>query len=218
MHPALFAQAVGKLVTEDLGTSNSSRNFSSHRAFFVKDRVSNESFIVDTGSSCSIWPLRLTSDKPKKSAINLHAVNLSPIKTYGQVSLHLDLNLRRDFRWVFVIADLPCPILGADFLNHFHLLVDVRRQRLVDDSMSLFTPTQITTNAVFSPSFFVATAGDQFRSLLVSFPELVDPTLKSVKVTHSTYITTSGPLVFSRPQRLDPDRLKKTRSELEHML
>ncbi|XP_029635005.1 uncharacterized protein LOC115210542 [Octopus sinensis] len=41
------------------------RNFSSHRAFFVKDRVFNESLMVDTGSSCSIWPLRLTSDKQK---------------------------------------------------------------------------------------------------------------------------------------------------------
>ncbi|XP_014788566.1 uncharacterized protein LOC106882408 [Octopus bimaculoides] len=202
MHPALFVQAVGKLVMEDLGTSNSSHNFSSHHAFFVKDCASNKSFMVDTGFSCSIWPLCLTSDKPKKSAINLHTVNLSLIKTYGQVSLNPDLNLQRDFRWVFVIADLPYPILGVDFLNHFHLLVDVRQQSLMDDSTSLFTPAQVTTKAVFSPSFFVTTAGDQFHSLSASFPEVVDLTFKSVKVTHLTrhYITTSGPAVFLRPQ------------------
>ena len=47
--------------------------------FFVRDHVSNKSFMVDTGSSCSIWPLRLVSNKPKKSCISLHVVNLSII-------------------------------------------------------------------------------------------------------------------------------------------
>ena len=63
--------------------------------------------MVDTGSSCSIWPLRLVSNKPKKSCISLHAVNLSTIDTYGQVSLTLNFNLHRNFHWVFIIADLP---------------------------------------------------------------------------------------------------------------
>ena len=116
--------------------------------------MSNKSFIVDTGSSCSIWPLCLVSNKPKKSCISLHAVNLSTIDTYGQLSLTLNLSLRRNFRWVFIIADLPYPILGADFLNHFNLLVDVRRQKLADNSTSLSTPARSTTNALLSPKFF----------------------------------------------------------------
>ena len=93
--------------------------------FFVTDRVSNKSFMVDTGSACSIWPLCLVSDKLKKSDISLHAVNLSTIDTYGQISLTLNFGLRRNFLWIFIIADLPYPILGADFMDNFNLLVDV---------------------------------------------------------------------------------------------
>ncbi|XP_014788756.1 uncharacterized protein LOC106882553 [Octopus bimaculoides] len=153
--------------------------------------------MVDTGSSCSIWPLSFATDKPKCSEITLHAVNWSPIATYSQVSLHIDINLHRDFRWIFVISDLPHPILGADFLNNFNLLV--RRQRLVDGSVSFSTPAKATTNAVLSPSFFVATAGDAFHSHLASFPELVDQRYQTAKPTHSTlhYITTTGSPVFS---------------------
>ncbi|XP_014768969.1 uncharacterized protein LOC106868296 [Octopus bimaculoides] len=157
--------------------------------------------MVDTGSSCSIWPLRLTADGPKRSAIVLHAIDSSSIATFDQISLRLDINLCRDFQWVFVVAEIPHPILGADFLDNFNLLIDVRRQRLVDGSMSLSTSAKTTTNAVLSSSFFVATAGDAFHSLLASFPELVDQTFHSTKPTHLTlhYITTTGPPVFSRP-------------------
>ncbi|GFW03176.1 hypothetical protein TNCV_157961 [Trichonephila clavipes] len=35
--------------------------------------------------------------------------------------LPLDLGLRRHF-WRFVIADVPLPIIGSDFLAHFGLL------------------------------------------------------------------------------------------------
>ena len=176
--------------------------------------------MVDTGSLCSIWPLRLASNKPKKSCISLHAVNLSTIETYGQVSLTLNLGLRRNFRWIFIIADLPNPILGADFLDHFNLLVDVRRQKLVDNFSSLSTPARSTTTALFSPKFFIASAGNQFHSLLSSYPDLVDPSFNSAKVVYSTvhHITTTGPPVFSRPSRLAPDRLRKAKAEFDHML
>ena len=118
----------GKRVTEVLSTSCASSKYPQNRAFFVTDRVSNKSFMVDTGSACSIWPLRLVSEKLKKSYISLHAVNLSTIDIYGQISLTLNLGLRRNFRWVFIIAELSYSILGADFLDHFNLLVDVRNK------------------------------------------------------------------------------------------
>ena len=49
------------------------------------------------------------------------------IATYGIRSLSLDLGLHCIFRWVFIIADVKQPILGADFLRNFGLLVDVRQ-------------------------------------------------------------------------------------------
>eukprot|EP00106_Octopus_bimaculoides_P005720 XP_014773162.1 PREDICTED: uncharacterized protein LOC106871292 [Octopus bimaculoides] len=190
-----------------------------NRAIFIQDQMSEEFFMVDTGSCCSIWPLRLTVDKPRRSAIVLHAVDSSPIPTFGQLSLRLDIGLCRDFQWVFVIADIPHPVLGADFLNHFQLLVDVQRRRLVDDSTSLSTLARSSTNSPLSPAFFIATTGDAFHSLLASFLELVDITFNPAKPAHSTlhYIKMTGPPVFSRPRRLTPDRLKTVKAEFEHM-
>ena len=56
------------------------------------------------------------------------AVNDTPIRTYGKRSLTLNLGLRRSFPWIFIIAKVQKPILGADYLNllmHFPALTQV---------------------------------------------------------------------------------------------
>ncbi|VDN45512.1 unnamed protein product, partial [Dibothriocephalus latus] len=53
------------------------------------------------------------------------------------LSLNLTINLRRYFSWIFVMADVPDAILGADFLTEFDLLVDCHRFRLLDRSTGL---------------------------------------------------------------------------------
>ena len=68
---------------------------------------------------------------------SLSAANQSPIATYGVRPLCLNLGLRRPFRWSFIVADVKHPILGADFLGHFNLLVDVTRRHLVDNVTKL---------------------------------------------------------------------------------
>ena len=40
--------------------------------------------------------------------------------------------LRRTFRWVFTIADVKQHILGADFLSHFGLIVNMQHDILSD--------------------------------------------------------------------------------------
>ncbi|OON21531.1 hypothetical protein X801_02571, partial [Opisthorchis viverrini] len=50
------------------------------------------------------------------------AANASPIQTYVQRTLRLNLGLGRHFSWILVIADVQNPIIGADFLTHFKLL------------------------------------------------------------------------------------------------
>ena len=47
----------------------------------------------------------------------LFAANGSPIATFGELTLELDLGLRRSFHWRFTVADVTRPILGADFLS-----------------------------------------------------------------------------------------------------
>jgi len=41
--------------------------------------------------------------------------------------------------WSFVIADISKPIIGADFLAHFNLMVDLKNRRLIDQVTGLTT-------------------------------------------------------------------------------
>ena len=46
---------------------------------------------------------------------------------------------QRPNSWSFCIADVPHPIIGADLLSHYGLLVDLKRSRLVDSSTNIYT-------------------------------------------------------------------------------
>ena len=62
----------------------------------------------------------------------------------------MNLGLRRDFTWRFVIADVDLPIIGLDLLSHYGLLVDCRNNRLLDGVASLSTPGLIAPLSVLS--------------------------------------------------------------------
>lgn len=48
-----------------------------------------------------------------------------------------NLNLRCDFQWTFIVAEVTDAILGTDFLAHYKLLVDVHNKRLFDTKSQL---------------------------------------------------------------------------------
>ena len=60
----------------------------------------------------------------------LMTTNGTPISSYGKKELSLTIG-RSSFRWPFLLAKVTRPKLGADFLGHSGLLVDVRHKRLV---------------------------------------------------------------------------------------
>jgi len=93
------------------------------RRLFVTERVSGTRFLVDTGADVSVV---LPQNRRNKSKITLSAANGTLIATFGQKLLQLDLGLRRNFQWLFHIAEVSKPILDTDFLSHFNLLVDIR--------------------------------------------------------------------------------------------
>ena len=143
MQNALLVLKPGKLKSRDLSTALSPRDLCNKRAYFITDSRSQSHSLVDTGAACSIWPLKLLTEKPPVSPITLQAVNHFPIPTHSQISRSLDLELRRDFTWVFTVADLPYLILGSDFLHHFSLLVDMRKRRLIGANTELSVLRQI---------------------------------------------------------------------------
>jgi hypothetical protein len=131
------------------------------------DRASQRQFIIDTGSDLSVIPRSQLGDKGTRTSYDLQAANKSLISTYGWHTASLDLGLRRDFTWRFIIADVTKPILGVDFLSHFNLLVDTRQRRLVDGITSLTANASVCKNT--SPSIKAVTHS---YPLLEDFPEI----------------------------------------------
>lgn len=79
--------------------------------------------VYKSWSIMSASPLDKTKSLEK---LTLRAVNGSVIHTYGHKGMFLHFGLRRDFLWTFTIAEITTPILGADFLHHYSLLIDLK--------------------------------------------------------------------------------------------
>ncbi|BHF70376.1 hypothetical protein SprV_0301342600 [Sparganum proliferum] len=101
------------------------------RRRFLWDRIASAKFLVDSGAEVSVV-LPTPAERKHRSSFRLTAANNSSVPTFGQRSITLDLGLRRIFRWVSFIADVSVALIGADFLAHFNLLVDLRNCRLID--------------------------------------------------------------------------------------
>ena len=173
-----------KLKSGGLSTAHSAQDLCNNRAYFITDSRSQAHYLVDTGAACSIWPLKLLTEKPPVSPITMQVVNHSPIPTYGQISRSLDLELRRDFTWVFTVADLPYPILGSDFLYHFNLLVDMCKRRLIGANTELSVTSFKANTSPISPIFFTAATDDPYQTSLRSYPEITNLNFVVSKSTH----------------------------------
>ena len=195
------------------------------RLFYITDKQTGTRFLVDTGAEVSIFPRSVLgksfSSLPSHSKIELEAVNRTPIQVYGERFFSLDLGLRRTFKWVFIVTSISTPILGADFLDHFGLLVDVKFRKLIDRTTSLSVHGFGSFTGTISPMYVrQATATpSRFTDLLQGYPDIVRPTYNDISVKHATthHIVTHGPPVTARPRRLAPDRLEIARAEFQHM-
>lgn len=124
-------QQIGKRDARTLTATTSPDPDPKRRLFYITEKSTQLSFLVDSGAEISILPAS-SSDKKRARGFDLQAANRTTIPTYGERSLTLNFGLRRTFRWIFVIADVKVAILGADFLSHFGLLVDLKRRKLWD--------------------------------------------------------------------------------------
>lgn len=95
-------------------------------------------FFVNTGADISLIPAD-SRIKEKSSELKLFAANNTRIDTFGESLRELDLGVRRQIRWNFCIAAVPYAIIDADLLSHYGLLVDLKRQRLVDNTTKLYS-------------------------------------------------------------------------------
>ena len=185
----------------------------------ILDNNSGLKFLVDTGANISVLPVTKkqlyfgSCDENYK----LYAANGSEIKTFGVKTLELDFNLRRPFRWSFVVADVKRPILGADFLSHHKLLVDVHKRKLIDSVTNLCSIASITANDTLSVR--TIDCSSEYSDLLSEFPNITKPMCFKDSPRHSVvhYIETTGSPVYARPRPLPPDKYKKVKDEFQRM-
>lgn len=188
---------------------------------FVTDRTTKTQYLVDTGSDLCVFPRSKVPGRREKTNYELSAANGTTIKTYGYVNIKLNLGLRREFNWQFVIADVTKAIIGVDFLSHYNLVVDCRNKRLIDGETTLSAPASLTRPSDAISSVKVILGESTFHNILRDFPDITRPHGIHRTPTHNTVHhihTTPGSPVSCTPRRLAPDRLKIAKEEFEVML
>ena len=222
MREALLLQ-VGKLPSRAVNATTLPGSTTLGRLLHVRDRLHNVKFLVDTGAAVSVLPpsycpLFSVSRSSSFRSPKLQAANSSPIATHGQQLLEIDLGLRRPFRWVFIIADVRQPILGADFIGHFNLSVDIAGQQLRDNTTALHVIGSVAEVSPTSTCLF--DSASPYSSLLAEYPELLRPSNTDQPVMHSVThrIVTTGHPVYAKARRLAPDRLATAQREFQHMI
>ncbi|CAB3385941.1 Hypothetical predicted protein [Cloeon dipterum] len=161
---------------------------------------------------------KLDSDQ-QESSFKLSAANNEPIRTYGCHTLTLSLlGLRRNFEWVFVVADVTSAILGADFLAHHKLAVHLDEMVLEDKVTGLKTPGVLSDREL--PVVKVVDSTNKFFMLLQQYPELFKSPTQRVAVKHDTLHTitkTDGPPENERFRRLAPEKLAAAKKLFQEM-
>uniref|UniRef100_A0A5S6QQ48 RNA-directed DNA polymerase n=1 Tax=Trichuris muris TaxID=70415 RepID=A0A5S6QQ48_TRIMR len=190
--------------------------------FFIQDNRTKQMFLVDTGSEVSVIPTSSPTyaQRRQPSALSLVAANGTSIPTFGRRTLNLDFGTGKQFQWTFLIATVRQPILGADFLRNFNLLVDIKRRQLIDATTFHVVDGRPPKGDTRKLTSALREAQSPSHAVLARFSDLTSCTMNSQPVRHPVKhrIVTWGPPVFSRPRRLPPDKLRLAKEEFNAMM
>ncbi|GBM65258.1 hypothetical protein AVEN_46099-1 [Araneus ventricosus] len=189
------------------------------RKLYINDIKTHTGFLIDTGSDVSCYPKSFLTKEIKKSDFVLYAANGTRIATFGTKLLSLDLGLRRILQWPFIVADVTKPIIGADFLQHFGLSIDLKKRCLIDPLLNFSARGKSTVNDILVVKTIVGNS--EYPELLRKFKEIthLNSSPKDT-IKHDTvhYIPTVGPPVSARARWLNPAQLKIAKQEFQYML
>ncbi len=124
------------------------------------------------------------------------AVNNTSIWTYGKRSLALNLGLDVPHLGFFIIANDQKPILGADFLQQFELMVDMSRRQLVDGHIYLHIQGTSSSVSSLCASLSPRDISDPYHALLSEFTILTQVSSPDVPIKSNVvhHIETTGAL------------------------
>jgi cleavage and polyadenylation specificity factor subunit 1 len=184
----------------------------------VKDTKTNTTFLVDTGACISVIPPR-KEDLTQVEDINLTAANGSRIATYGERLLTLDFGLHQPLQWVFTIAEVQQPILGADFLAHYNIIVNMANKTLSHHtnsvSATLHHPTEHATRISSTQNNITRPYADLLQQYPAITAEEPAPT-DTHKIVH--HIITTGPPTHSKVRKLGPIHYHAAKEEFQKMI
>ncbi|GFW98736.1 transposon Ty3-I Gag-Pol polyprotein [Trichonephila clavipes] len=161
------------------------------RRLFIRDKRTNVTFLIDTGSDVSIIPATKTQRQ------NNSQMTLSAAHTVGNVST---------------------PIIGADFSYNFRLVPDISKQALLDSETNIKCHCILGNSRIHS---IKTVSGDSvYHELLRKFPDITKPPRPDQEIKHSVvhYIETNSRPVTAKARRLAPDRLRIAKAEFENMI
>lgn len=224
MRPTVFFSHGGRTCGPTINNSSAENACNTIARITIHDQKQGLGFLVDTGAELSIitpHPGQTKTTANGDTKTRLVAANGTPIPSYGIQRMEIDLGLRRKYKWNFVVAQLPQPILGADFLRHFGLLVDVKRNKLIDAQTGVEScaPTQRQNNDT-TTNVSTINRSCKWERILGEFIELTQFNITSppmmANIRH--HIETSGPPVFAKARRLDAAKLKVAQEEFADLM
>ena len=119
------------------------------------------------------------------------------------------------------MADVTTPIIGADFLAHYGILVDCKNSRIIDSTTKISSQGQVCHDKyeIFPIHAVSADAPDYVVQLLKEFSSISQPFSGREPVTHKTqhYIETTGPPVASKCRPLYGEKLQAAKAEFEKL-
>lgn len=200
---------------------SSNNNLIKENRLHIFDKSTKSCFLIDSGSVVSVVPPSLIKVKLTPSSVKLLAANHSDIQTYGHCVFKLDLGLRREFKWLFIIADVSTPILGADFLIYYNLLIDLKQKCITDKTTNLSSYGEIRKTKDFGISTISTTTKTPFSNLIEEFIDITTTTLTRKRTADAIvihHIETTGKPVADRPRRLSGDKLAAAKAEIDFLL
>ena len=152
--------------------------------------------------------------------VNLTTANGESIHSDGQTEATLSFpQLRREFKWTFIVANVTHPLLGLHFLQQFGLKLDLPNNTLCDPL------TQCVANLTETKSCFKVTMNNisslpmKIQEILNKVPNILLPQSKTRVNTGIYHIeTTTNVPVFAKTRQLSEETFKSAKIEFQKLL
>ena len=194
----------------------------------MKDSLLDMKFLIDYGSTVSIVPLSYADNEEPATSRNLFALNLTEVKTYGKGDLTIVIGLsQKEMEWNLTVADTATANVGADFLLHYKLAIDVGVERLIEtEKANVLKLVKPKSEVSHGTSCKVLIAKEQcfitevYKQVVINdfaFLMLFQPST-NIESNVCHVIKTSGQPIRSKVRRLSPEMTKIAKEEIDKLL